>query len=62
MKSITAEAMQEADRRTITGLGVPGLTLMENAGRECAAAIVRRYGQVGAVEGGHCRGKREQRR
>jgi NAD(P)H-hydrate epimerase len=36
--------MQEADRRTITELGVPGLTLMENAGRGCAALIHERYG------------------
>ena len=48
MKVVTVKAMQEADRRTITGLGVPGLTLMENAGRECAAAIVRRYGHDNA--------------
>jgi NAD(P)H-hydrate repair Nnr-like enzyme with NAD(P)H-hydrate epimerase domain len=46
MRVITAEAMQEADRRTITELGVPGLTLMENAGRGCAALIHERYGNA----------------
>ena len=44
MKVITAEAMQEADRRTISGLGVPGLTLMENAGAGCTGVIQSRYG------------------
>ena len=44
MKLLTAEAMQEADRRAITGLGIPGLHLMENAGRECARLIHERYG------------------
>jgi ADP-dependent NAD(P)H-hydrate dehydratase / NAD(P)H-hydrate epimerase len=44
MKLYTAEAMQEADRRTIAERGVPGLTLMENAGRGCALLIHERYG------------------
>ena len=44
MKLYTAEAMQEADRRTIAERGIPGLTLMENAGRGCAALVHERYG------------------
>ena len=44
MKLYTAEAMREADRRTITELGVPGITLMENAGSGCAGLIHQRYG------------------
>ena len=44
MRVIAAEAMQEADRRTISELGVPGLTLMENAGRGSADLIHERYG------------------
>ncbi len=46
MRVLTAEGMQEADRRTITERGVPGLTLMENAGLGCAALIHERYGQT----------------
>ena len=45
MKLYTAEAMQEADRRTITEVGIPGRTLMENAGRGCADLIHERYGR-----------------
>lgn len=44
MKLFTAEAIQEADRRAISERGIPGLTLMENAGRGCADLIHERYG------------------
>src|SRR5213594_4231461 len=37
----TAEEMRRLDRRAITELGIPGATLMENAGRGAADAIVR---------------------
>jgi NAD(P)H-hydrate epimerase len=43
MKLITAQAMQELDRRTIKEFGVPGLTLMERAGANCAAIIAKRF-------------------
>src|SRR3990172_12468081 len=33
MKILTAKQMREADRITIEELGIPGLTLMENAGQ-----------------------------
>ena len=35
----TAEEMRRLDRRAITELGIPGATLMENAGRGAADAI-----------------------
>lgn len=44
MKVISAESMQRLDRRAIEECGIPGLTLMENAGMGCAKEIVARYG------------------
>jgi NAD(P)H-hydrate epimerase len=43
MKVLTAAAMRELDRRTIEELGLPGLVLMENAGRGAAEAICARF-------------------
>ena len=43
MKVLTAAQMQEADRSTIEDLAIPGVVLMENAGRLVAEAIVDRY-------------------
>ena len=39
----TAEAMRALDRRAIAVLGIPGLTLMENAGRGAAQALLKRF-------------------
>ena len=47
----TAETMRALDARAITELGIPGVTLMENAGLAAAAAIVEFFG-------GHARGRR----
>lgn len=47
MKVITAESMQEIDRRTIAEFGIPGLELMENAGQRCAEEIIDRFGSTG---------------
>ncbi|WP_243373898.1 NAD(P)H-hydrate dehydratase [Geotalea sp. SG265] len=44
MKVVTGETMQQMDRRTIDEFGIPGLILMENAGRCCAEAIAAEYG------------------
>lgn len=44
MKVVTGDTMQSLDRRAIDEFGVAGLLLMERAGRECAAAIMARYG------------------
>jgi hydroxyethylthiazole kinase-like uncharacterized protein yjeF len=43
MKILTAVQMQEVDRRTIYGIGIPGTVLMENAGRGVAEEIMRRF-------------------
>ena len=45
---LTAEEMGEADRLAIAG-GIPGLTLMENAGRAVADEVVRRFPDAGTV-------------
>ena len=44
----TAEEMRRLDRRAITELGIPGATLMENAGRGAADAIVAGLRELGA--------------
>ncbi|MDT8440750.1 MAG: NAD(P)H-hydrate dehydratase [Desulfuromonadales bacterium] len=43
MKAVNAIQMQQIDRRTIEEIGIPGVVLMENAGRQTAEAIVQRY-------------------
>ncbi|RNC67830.1 MAG: NAD(P)H-hydrate dehydratase [Desulfuromonadales bacterium] len=44
MKVVTGETMKQMDRRAIAEFGIPGLVLMENAGRGCADVILRAYG------------------
>lgn len=44
MKVVTGETMQLMDRRAIEEFGIPGIHLMENAGRGCARAICERFG------------------
>ena len=39
MKIVTADEMREIDRRAIEEFGIPGIVLMENAGRGAADAI-----------------------
>jgi ADP-dependent NAD(P)H-hydrate dehydratase / NAD(P)H-hydrate epimerase len=43
---VTAVQMQELDRRTIAGHGIPGLTLMENAGRGVVEVMERHLGTL----------------
>jgi NAD(P)H-hydrate epimerase len=44
MKAVTAEVMQQLDKRTIAEYGIPGIDLMERAGANTAAIILQRYG------------------
>ncbi|WP_439629834.1 NAD(P)H-hydrate epimerase [Gemmata sp.] len=39
--TLTRAAVRELDRRAIDGFGVPGVVLMENAGRGCADLLAR---------------------
>src|SRR4029077_2090720 len=45
---LAPQQMAEADRRTIAG-GIPGIVLMENAGRAVADALTRRWSRRLAV-------------
>jgi hydroxyethylthiazole kinase-like uncharacterized protein yjeF len=44
MKVISAESMRTAERLTIENYAVPGLVLMEAAGRNCAEVILSEFG------------------
>jgi hydroxyethylthiazole kinase-like uncharacterized protein yjeF len=46
MNILTAAQMQEIDRRTIHETGIPGIVLMENAGRGVAEVIAQRFAAV----------------
>ena len=46
MRVLTAEQMQEADRRTIEEVGVPSIVLMENAGRQIVSAMHATIGDL----------------
>lgn len=39
--TLSREQVRELDRRAIEGFGVPGIVLMENAGRGCAELLMR---------------------
>ena len=47
MKVVSGETMQQMDKRTINEFGIPGLTLMENAGRRCVETIIAEFGAAG---------------
>src|SRR5215831_498955 len=44
MRVLNTSQMREADRRTISDIGIPSLVLMENAGRQVVAAIEAVHG------------------
>jgi len=49
MRVVTTHTMQETDKRAIEEFGIPGLTLMENAGRACVNEILSEFGQNGCA-------------
>jgi hydroxyethylthiazole kinase-like uncharacterized protein yjeF len=47
MEVLDAERMQAADKKTIEKWKIPGILLMENAGRATAETIVEEFGELG---------------
>lgn len=57
MKLVTTSQMQELDRRTIEDCGIPGIVMMENAGRGAAELLLRFFpeacaGSIAVLAGG----------
>lgn len=46
MRVLSAEQMRQLDRRTIEEVGIPGVVLMENAGRGAACRLLERYREL----------------
>ena len=46
MHIVTASEMREMDERTITGFGLPGRVLMENAGRGATRVLLERFPDI----------------
>ncbi len=46
MRVVTAEQMQQLDQRAIEHFGIPGIVLMENAGRGSAEFMLQRYSHL----------------
>jgi hydroxyethylthiazole kinase-like uncharacterized protein yjeF len=46
VKLVTTEQMQDLDRRTIQACGIPGIVLMENAGRGATETLTRSFPEV----------------
>src|ERR1051326_8873246 len=46
MRVLNSAQMKEADRRTISDIGIPALVLMENAGRQAVAAMEAMYSDL----------------
>lgn len=49
MKVVTTHTMQSLDRQAITDFGIPGLELMENAGRGCVEEIQSSFGAASGL-------------
>lgn len=48
MRVVAAHTMQEIDREAIDTYGIPGIQLMENAGRSCVEEIIAEFGLSGS--------------
>ncbi|RUM90870.1 MAG: NAD(P)H-hydrate epimerase [Thermodesulfatator sp.] len=46
MLLVDAKTMQEMDRHTIEAVGIPGIVLMENAGRGCTDVLLKEFGSI----------------
>jgi hypothetical protein len=46
MYLVTASEMQEMDRRTIKNFGIPGMVLMENAGRGATRFFLEQFPDI----------------
>ena len=46
MKAVTAEQMQCLDRQAIEAYRIPGIVLMENAGRGAAEVIIQAFPDI----------------
>src|SRR5262245_47807322 len=46
MKVVTAEQIRDLDRRAMDEGGIPGVVLMENAGRAVVEVLLREYGPL----------------
>ncbi len=46
MKVLSVSQMRALDKKTIEGLGISGLILMENAGRLTAQKIIENFGEI----------------
>src|SRR5260221_11272562 len=51
MRVLNSAQMREADRRTISDIGIPALVLMENAGRQTVAAMEAMYSDLAERQG-----------
>ncbi|MBC7962373.1 MAG: NAD(P)H-hydrate epimerase, partial [Steroidobacteraceae bacterium] len=49
MRVVTAHTMQETDKRAIEEFAIPGIRLMENAGRVCVEEITAEFGLKGSA-------------
>jgi NAD(P)H-hydrate epimerase len=47
MRAVTAEEMAEMDRTAIEVVGIPGIVLMENAGRGATEVMYRYFPELG---------------
>ena len=57
MYLVTAKEMQEMDRRTIEDLGIPGMVLMENAGRGATRFLLEKFPDIGNKRAGVIAGR-----